>query len=207
MCIWKSASRRDAIYDQGVRKLEAEVRNFRFAYLNHVGTKDEEYFRALYIKAMNEMKPNLARPRTGSTIPMADDKQISPLDEYGASQQLGPDRSEHDVEYNPEANPPQDAKAWLNLLHEAEDVFDNWHTRCDNIDKKYANIDRLVDLARAKEFQMFWANLEVIKPAIYAKAPVPVVVPKFNDRRPVYQAASDVMDPCCTVAFDLAEID
>ena len=135
------------------------------------------------------------------------DKQISPLAEYGASQQLGPDRSEHDVEYNPEANPPQDAKAWLNLLHEAEDVFDNWHTRCDNIDKKYANIDRLVDLSRAKEFQMFWANLEVIKPAIYAKAPVPVVVPKFKDRRPVYQAASEVMERCCTVAFDLAEID
>ena len=135
------------------------------------------------------------------------DKQISPLDEYGVSQKLSPDFSEQDVEYNPEANPPQDAKAWLNLLQEAEDVFDNWHTRCDNIDKKYANIDRLVDLARAKEFQMFWANLEVIKPAIYAKAPVPVVVPKFKDRRPVYQAASEVMERCCTVAFDLAEID
>ena len=135
------------------------------------------------------------------------DKQISPLDEYGVSQKIGPDFIEHDVEYNPEANPPQDAKAWLNLLQEAEDVFDNWHTRCDNIDKKYANIDRLVDLARAKEFQMFWANLEVIKPAIYAKAPVPVVVPKFKDRRPVYQAASEVMERCCTVAFDLAEID
>ena len=28
---------------------------------------------------------------------------------------------------------------------------------------------------------MFWANCEVIKPAIYAKAPMPVVVPKFKD--------------------------
>ena len=46
----------------------------------------------------------------------------------------------------------QDAKASLAQLkpQEVEDVFDNWHTRCDNIDKKYANIDRLVDLARGK---------------------------------------------------------
>ena len=53
---------------------------------------------------------------------------------------------------------------------------------------------------------MFWANCEVIKPSIYAKAPVPVVVPKFKDRRPVYQAASEVMERCSVVAFDLTHI-
>ncbi len=41
-------------------------------------------------------------------------------------------------------------------------------------------------------------------PAIYAKPPVPVVVPKFKDRRPVYQAASEVLERCAIVAFDLA---
>ena len=35
---------------------------------------------------------------------------------------------------------------------------------------------------------------------------MPVVVPKFKDRRPVYQAASEVMERCCDVAFDLAHI-
>ena len=53
---------------------------------------------------------------------------------------------------------------------------------------------------------MFWANCEVIKPRIYAKPPVPVVVPKFKDRRPVYQAACELMERCCVVAFDLAHI-
>ena len=61
-------------------------------------------------------------------------------------------------------------------------------------------------MARDKEFQMFWANCEVLKPSIYAKPPVPVVVPKFKDRRPVYQAASEVMERCCIVAFDLTRI-
>jgi len=110
-----------------------------------------------------------------------------------------------DHEFNP-AMEPQSAKAWLNLLLESEDTFEPWNKHCDNIDKQYANLERLATMSRNKEFQMFWANCEVLKPSIYAKPPVPVVVPKFKDRRPVYQAASEVMERCTTVAFDLTRI-
>ena len=118
-----------------------------------------------------------------------------------------------DQEYNP-AVEPKSAKAWLNLLTESEDAFESWNTRCDNIDKLYASLEKLAatdpgsvhGTARQREFQLFWANCEVIKPAIYAKAPIPVVVPKFKDRRPVYQQASEVMERCCIVAFDLTRI-
>ena len=110
-----------------------------------------------------------------------------------------------DAEFNP-ALEPQSAKAWLNLLQESEDAFENWNHHCDNIDRQFAHLGRLSELNRTKQFQMFWANLEVIKPAIYAKAPIPVVVPKFKDRRPVYQQASEIMERCCTVAFDLTRI-
>jgi len=117
-----------------------------------------------------------------------------------------------DISYNPNVEPSK-AKAWLNLLLESEDAFEEWHDHCDNIDRLYASLSRLSsDLAysgkkiRDKEFQMFWANCEVVKPSIYAKAPIPVVVPKFKDRRPVYQAASEVAERCAVVAFDLTEI-
>jgi hypothetical protein len=110
-----------------------------------------------------------------------------------------------DMEYNP-ALEPKSAKAWLNLLAESEEVFEAWNNHCDNIDKQYASLERLAQSGRDKEFQMLWANLEVLKPSIYAKPPVPVVVPKFEDRRPVYQAASEVMERCANVAFDLAGI-
>ena len=117
-----------------------------------------------------------------------------------------------DHEYNP-AVEPESAKAWLNLLRESEDAFESWNDHCDNLDKLYASLERLgsprgynSNMTRSKEFQLFWANCEVIKPAIYAKAPIPVVVPKFKDRRPVYQQASEVMERCCTVAFDLTRI-
>ena len=110
-----------------------------------------------------------------------------------------------DEDYNP-AIKPKKAKAWLNLLLESEDAFENWNDHCDKIDRQYASLQRLSGMARDKEFQMFWANCEVLKPSIYAKPPIPVVVPKFKDRRPVYQAASEVMERCCVVAFDLARI-
>jgi hypothetical protein len=110
-----------------------------------------------------------------------------------------------DQDYNP-AMEPKKAKAWLNLLLESEDAFENWNDHCDKIDKQYASLQRLSGMARDKEFQMFWANCEVLKPSIYAKPPIPVVVPKFKDRRPVYQAASEVMERCCVVAFDLTRI-
>lgn len=118
-----------------------------------------------------------------------------------------PDDIRHDdLEFDPSLE-PADAKAWLNLLEESETAFEKWNEHCDNIDKLYANLERLANRARDREFQMFWANAEVIKPSIYAKPPIPVVVTKFKDRRPVYQAAAEVMERCCTVAFDLAGID
>lgn len=110
-----------------------------------------------------------------------------------------------DLEFNPLLE-PKSSKAWLNLLQESEDAFEDWNQHCDNIDRQFALLSRLSQMARSKEIQVFWANMEVIKPAIYAKAPIPVVVPKFKDRRPVYQQASEVMERCCTVAFDLTRI-
>jgi len=109
-----------------------------------------------------------------------------------------------DADYNPTIE-PNDSKAWLNLLRESEEAFEDYNKHCDDIDKQYAHLARLAG-ARDKEFSMFWANMEVVKPSIYAKAPVPVVVPKFLDRRPVYQAASEMVERCAIVAFDLGEI-
>jgi hypothetical protein len=110
-----------------------------------------------------------------------------------------------DLEYSPK-HAPKPALAWLNLLKESETAFEPWNAHCDKIDRRYASLERLSTNARDPEFQMFWANCEVLKPSIYARPPVPVVVPKFKDRRPVYQAASEVLERCAVVAFDLTTI-
>jgi hypothetical protein len=117
----------------------------------------------------------------------------------------GEDERALDSEYNVAVDPSK-AKPWLNLLRESEEAFEDWNTCCDNLEKEYANLQYLRRWDRQKQFSLFWANLEILKPAIYAKPPVPVVVPKFKDRRPLYQMASDVMERACTVAFDVARV-
>ena len=127
-------------------------------------------------------------------------------DTYDNSRVAEDDIRFDDEEFDPQLE-PKSAKAWLNLLQESEDAFKDYNDHCDLIDRQYASLERLSQMGRDKEFQMFWANAEVIKPSIYAKPPQPVVVPKFQDRRPVYQAASELAERCTVVAFDLAEID
>jgi hypothetical protein len=111
-----------------------------------------------------------------------------------------------DLEFNPELEPGS-SKAWLNLLQESEDAFRDYNTHCDRIDENFAALERLASMERDKQYQVFWANMEVIKPSIYAKPPTPVVTPKFKDRRPVPQQASELAERCAIVAFDLANID
>lgn len=98
------------------------------------------------------------------------------------------------------------ARYWNACLRDAEKVFEDYQTRCDSIDKLYANMSRLANLGRDREFQLFWANCEVLKPSIYARTPVPVVVPKFKDRRPLYRVSSEMLERCAVVGFDLTDI-
>jgi len=124
---------------------------------------------------------------------------------YAAPGPSDADISHDALDYNP-AVEPRRSGAWLNLLEESEKAFEDWNHHCDLIDERYASLSRLCAETRTREFQLFWANCEVLKPAIYATAPVPVVVTKFKDRRPVYQAASELLERCCTVAFDIGRI-
>jgi hypothetical protein len=65
------------------------------------------------------------------------------------------DRREDDIEYNPSVE-PKSVKAWLNLLEESEDVFEDWHDYCDKNYKQFESLERLSNMAREKEFSMFW---------------------------------------------------
>ena len=66
---------------------------------------------------------------------------------------------------------PEKANAWLNMLCESEKAFEEYNYACDNIEKLYANLEILRNLTRDRQFNLFWANLEILKPSIYAKGP------------------------------------
>jgi len=111
-----------------------------------------------------------------------------------------------DTEYEPSERPGESAP-WLNLLRDAEKAFEEYQNKADNIDKQYAELKRLAAVSREREFQLFWANVQVLGPSIYARPPVPVVTPKFKDRRRLYQTASELLERVSIVSFDLSNID
>ena len=105
-----------------------------------------------------------------------------------------------------EIEEPTKSKGWLEMLAMSEKAFEDWQSRADNIDKQYANLERLANVTREREFQLFWANVQVLGPSTYAQAPVPVVTPKFKDRRPLNRISSELLERCAIVTLDNNDI-
>lgn len=101
---------------------------------------------------------------------------------------------------------PKSSAPWIELIVQAERAFQNYNDRCDNVDRLYADMNYLSNVTREREYNLFWSNIEVLKPSIYARPPVPVVTTKFKDRRPVYRTASEFLERCTNVSFDLTSI-
>lgn len=89
---------------------------------------------------------------------------------------------------------PKDAKPWLNMLAEAERRDKSYHAACDNIDKVYACIGKASDQGKDPELQVFWANMQVLMPTIYSRAPVPIVSPRFRDRKELPRKAGELVE-------------
>lgn len=89
----------------------------------------------------------------------------------------------------------KDARPYHKLLEASEKQQNAWDKSCEKAAAAYASLERLVKLASGdSEFQIFWANMEVIKPSVYARPPVPIVTPAFKERDPLVRTASEVME-------------
>jgi hypothetical protein len=102
---------------------------------------------------------------------------------------------------------PNASRRWLALIEEAEHDFKDWQTKADNLDKLYANLSELSNSSRDRQFQMFWANIQVLGPSVYSRPPVPVVTPRFKDRKPVPRMASELLERCTVVGFGAEDVD
>jgi len=114
-----------------------------------------------------------------------------------------------DQTYDPSVE-PESSGAWLALIDDATKKFRDWQDKADKIERLYASLERRSSQVPAygdREYAIFWANIEVLKPSIYARPPVPVVVPKFKDRRPIPRTASEFLERATVTAFDRADID
>lgn len=118
------------------------------------------------------------------------------------------------AEYESDAQ-PEDGKTekkelgssqeWLEKIKYYQTEYQKWEDQRKNLDKLYAKIDRADSADR--EYSIFWANIEVLKPATYARPPVPVVVPRFKDGDIIARTSSEVLERTLVVSFDQNDID
>ncbi|PDT15894.1 hypothetical protein CO670_15475 [Rhizobium sp. J15] len=101
----------------------------------------------------------------------------------------------------------RNARPWLDEIQDAEKCFQEYQDKCDNIDKAYADLKSLSGANAERQMQIFWANLEVLKPSIYARAPVPVVGSRFKDRKALNRHASEILERSLLTSFDTQDID
>lgn len=101
----------------------------------------------------------------------------------------------------------RDAAPWLNLITQAENYFRPWQDHADNIDKLYGSLDQLSVDFSDREFQMFWANIEVLKPAVYARPPQPVVAPRYRRRDPLVRRAAEILERCAEADIERDQVD
>lgn len=112
-----------------------------------------------------------------------------------------------------EDDEPRSAKRILEIIKDAERKFDPYQSKADRIDKLYSSLQSLSgfgiegDGLLDREYNLFWASVEVIKPSIYSRPPVPVVTPKFKDRKPVNRVTSELLERCAVAGFDESDID
>ncbi|TPK70195.1 hypothetical protein FJ930_19705 [Mesorhizobium sp. B2-4-15] len=100
------------------------------------------------------------------------------------------------------------SKGWLKLITDQEKAgYSDYQERCTNIEKQYADMARLASATRDRQFQIFWANVEVLKPTMYSRPPVPVIVPRFQDRSPIPRTSSEMLERAASVALQREDID
>ena len=82
---------------------------------------------------------------------------------------------------------------------------------CDRIDRIISASGNLAagqgHYVTDQEFDLLWASLEILKPAVYCKPPEAVVVPRFSDRGKVATVSSEMLERCINSSFDRSDFD
>lgn len=89
------------------------------------------------------------------------------------------------------------AAYYLDLIESAQKApeMHEWNERCKKIRKKYRYESSQTN--KTRRYQILWSNMEVMKPAVMAKAPTPVVQRRFRDSDAVGREACDLLERAC----------
>ena len=89
------------------------------------------------------------------------------------------------------------AAYYLDMIESAleTDEMREWDEACKAIRKKYRYADS--KKVKTRRYQMLWSNMEVLKPVVMAKPPLPVVQRRYRDQDPVGREACELLERAC----------
>lgn len=86
-----------------------------------------------------------------------------------------------------------DATPWHDEISRYKEQFKRWTERGEEIVKRYRD-ERKDTTQTDARFNILWSNIQTLKPAIYARPPMPEVSRRFNDADPVARCASTILE-------------
>lgn len=100
---------------------------------------------------------------------------------------------------------PSSSAVLLAALEDSEKKFSAYNTFCSKVDDAFtlSNQSDFLD----NQFALFWASMEIMKPALYAKPPKPISSPRFKDAGPVAKTVSELIERCLESEFDRGDMD
>lgn len=101
------------------------------------------------------------------------------------------------------------AGRWISELGLSEKALQPYIERAKKIVRRYKRDDESVraTAARNRQFALLWSNTETIRPALYARPPVPVVSRRYKDADPVGKVASEVLERCLSFSIEKNNLD
>src|ERR1700749_2117639 len=91
---------------------------------------------------------------------------------------------------------------WKTQIEQADKATDKWRKRAEKINKNYRDERDEQDKGAAKRLNLYWSNVQALKPAIYSKTPVPVCERRFLDKDPTGKSASIILER--TLRYEVA---
>jgi hypothetical protein len=88
------------------------------------------------------------------------------------------------------------AKHWMDQLYAVKDNSQHkrWVERGEKIVKRYRDERNRTDEEGQRRYNSLWMNVEILRPALYGKIPLPVAERRFNDKDPVGRGAAQILE-------------
>lgn len=88
------------------------------------------------------------------------------------------------------------AKFWLDQINSVKDnsQYKHWIRRGETIVKRYRDERNRTDEEGQRRYNSLWSNVEILKPALYGKTPLPVAERRFKDKDPTGRAAAQILE-------------